>query len=356
MRQNEVSKLDPKKLESQPAREGKSFWVGVVNFTATKVRQIVKLQAFGIFMILLVLSGILWVTCPDTFPTSDNLFSVARQFSYIAITAIGELLVIITSGIDLSVGSIMGIGAVLTGFLMHDLNYPIHIAIILGVIGGAIFGLVNSMCITKLKLPPFIATLGTLSIGRGLAYAITQGYTVPVPPLFAKLGQGYLGPIPYPVIYMVVIGIIFAVFLGRTVIGRRIYALGGNEEAAKVSGINVTRLKIIVYMLAGALAAIGGMVCSARLGVAQSTLALGYELDVIAAVFIGGASTTGGSGTVLGTILGAAIMGIIRNGLVLLNVSPYWVQTAIGAVIIISIGFDRYRLEYQQKKLSKEVV
>lgn len=351
MRQNDASKVELKKPDShQP------FGIVLIDWIVKKFRHVVKQQVFNIFLILVVLSGILWITCPDTFPTSDNVFTVARQFSYIAITAIGELLVIITGGIDLSVGSIMGIGAVLTGFLMHNMNYPIHIAIIIGLIGGAFFGLLNSVLITKLKLPPFIATLGTLSVGRGLAYAITQGYTVPVPPLFAKLGQGYWGPIPYPVIYMVVIGIIFAVFLGRTVIGRRIYALGGNEEAAKVSGINVTRLKIIVYMLAGALAAIGGIVCAARLGVAQSTLALGYELDVIAAVFIGGASTTGGSGTVLGTILGAAIMGIIRNGLVLLNVSPYWVQTAIGMVIIISIGFDRYRLEYQQKKLSKEVV
>ncbi|MCL6591556.1 MAG: ABC transporter permease [Firmicutes bacterium] len=356
MRRNDASKVEQKKPDSNHARAREPFGKAPIVFLAAKVRQVVKLQAFGIFMILLVLSGILWITCPETFPTSDNLFSVARQFSYIAITAIGELLVIITGGIDLSVGSIMGIGAVLTGFLMYHLHYPIHLAIIIGVIGGAFFGLLNSLFITKLKLPPFIATLGTLSIGRGLAYAITEGYTVPVPPLYARLGQGYLGPIPYPVIYMVVIGILFAVFLGRTVIGRRIYALGGNEEAAKVSGINVSRLKIIVYMLAGALAAIGGIVCSARLGVAQSTLALGYELDVIAAVFIGGASTSGGSGTVLGTILGAAIMGIIRNGLVLLNVSPYWVQTAIGAVIIISIGFDRYRLEYQQKKLSKGVV
>jgi ribose transport system permease protein len=350
MGQNDVSKLELEKPESK-----QPFGKVLMDLTVAQFRQVVKQQVFGIFMILVVLSGILWITCPTTFPTSDNVFSVARQFSYIAITAIGELLVIITGGIDLSVGSIMGMGAVLTGFLMHELNIPIHWAIIFGIMGGTLLGLLNAILIAKFKLSPFIATLGTLSVGRGLVYAITQGYTVPVPPLFAKLGQGYWGPVPYPVIYMVVIGIIFAIFLGRTVLGRRIYALGGNEEAAKVSGINVSKLKIIVYMLTGALAAIGGIVCAARLGVAQSTLANGYELDVIAAVYIGGASSNGGSGTVLGTILGAAIMGVIRNGLVLLNVSPYWVQTAIGAVIIISIGFDRFRLEYQQKKLSKEV-
>jgi ribose/xylose/arabinose/galactoside ABC-type transport system permease subunit len=323
-------------------------------FLSAIIQKITGSQVIGIFGILLGLGVVLWIACPTTFPTADNLFSVARQFSYIAVTAIGELMVIITGGIDLSVGSIMGFGAILAGFAMKS-GCSIPLGITIGIIGGGVLGLFNALFITKVKLPPFIATLGMLSIGRGLAYAITEGYTVSVPPFFAFLGQGYWGPIPFPVIYMVVLAVIFAIFLGRTVIGRRIYALGGNEEAAKVSGINVSRIKVFVYVACGMLAAIGGIICAARLGVAQSTLALGYELDVIAAVYIGGASTTGGSGTVLGTLLGAAIMGIIRNGLVLLNVSPYWVQTAIGSVIVIAVGFDRLRLEYQQKKLAKEV-
>jgi ribose transport system permease protein len=318
------------------------------------IQKTARSQVIGILGILIVLCIVLRIACPTTFLTSDNLFSVARQFSYIAVTAIGELMVIITGGIDLSVGSIMGFGAILAGFFMKG-GYSIPLAIIIGIIGGGVLGFFNALFITKVKLPPFIATLGMLSIGRGLAYAITEGYTVSVPPFFAFLGQGYWGPIPFPVIYMVALAVIFAIFLGRTVIGRRIYALGGNEEAAKVSGININRMKVFVYAACGMLAATGGIICAARLGVAQSTLALGYELDVIAAVYIGGASTAGGSGTVLGTLLGAAIMGIIRNGLVLLNVSPYWVQTAIGAVIIIAVGFDRLRLAYQQKKLAKEV-
>lgn len=319
------------------------------------VRRISGSTSAGIFLILFILSVALWIVCPDTFPTLDNLFSVARQFSYIAITAIGELMVIITKGIDLSVGSVMGFGAVLTGYLMHNLKISVPFAILLGLVGGGLFGLLNAFFVTKLKIPSFTATLGTLSIGRGLAYAITKGYTVPVPDAFAALGQGYLGPIPLPVIYMAIIGIVFSIFLGKTVIGRRIYALGGNEEAAEVSGININRVKCLVYILTGVLAAAGGIVCSARLGVAQSTLGLGYELDVIAAVYIGGASSNGGSGTVLGAILGAAIMGIIRNGLVLLNVSPYWVQTAIGSVIVIAVAIDRLRVKYQQKQQLKGV-
>lgn len=347
MYQNEVNKqADLKAKLSEKQSLGQVL--------SANIQKITRSQVIGIFGILLVLCIGLWITCPTTFLTADNLFSVARQFSYMAVTAIGELLVIITGGIDLSVGSAMGLGAVLTGYLMKA-GCSIPLAIIIGIIGGGVLGFFNSLFINKVKLPPFIATLGMLSIGRGLAYAITEGYTVSVPPFFAFLGQGYWGPIPFPVIYMVVLAVIFAIFLGRTVLGRRIYALGGNEEAAKVSGINISKIKVFVYVACGMLAAIGGIICAARLGVAQSTLALGYELDVIAAVYIGGASTTGGTGTVLGTILGAAIMGIIRNGLVLLNVSPYWVQTAIGSVIIIAVGFDRLRLEYQQKQLAKEV-
>ena len=319
------------------------------------LKRIFRSETTGIFLILFLICLVLMVVCRETFPTSDNLLSVARQFSYIAIAAIGELMVIITNGIDLSVGSIMGFGSVLAGFLMHEWAFQVPVAIIIGLLGGGMIGALNAFFITKLNLPPFIATLGTLSIARGLAYAITKGYTVPCPDAFAAIGQGYLGPIPLPVIYMVIMGVIFAVFLSRTVVGRRIYALGGNEEAAEVSGINIKRIKCLVYILSGVLAAAGGIICAARLGVAQSTLGLGYELDVIAAVYIGGASANGGSGTVLGAITGAAIMGVIRNGLVLLDVSPYWVQFAIGTIIVIAVAIDQFRAKYNQKRQLREV-
>jgi ribose transport system permease protein len=344
----------------EPARESKDETVVKEAYVGSELmnrglRRVFRSESAGIFLILFLICLVLWFACPETFPNSDNLLSVARQFSYIAIAAMGELMVIITNGIDLSVGSIMGFGAVLTGFLMHAWGVLVPTAIILGLIGGGMIGLLNALFITKLHLPPFIATLGTLSIARGLAYAITKGYTVPTPDAFAAIGQGYLGLIPLPVIYMVVVGLIFGIFLGRTVTGRRIYALGGNEEAAEVSGININRIKCLVYVLAGVMAAAGGIVCAARLGVAQSTLGLGYELDVIAAVYIGGASSNGGSGTVLGAILGAAIMGVIRNGLVLLDVSPYWVQFAIGSIIVIAVAIDQFRAKYQQKQQLKEV-
>lgn len=345
----------------EPAKQGreeslaKNGYSHKPDFLQNGMKRFFKSETAGIFLILFLICLVLMVACPETFPNSDNLLSVARQFSYIAITAIGELMVIITNGIDLSVGSIMGFGAVLTGFLMHEWGVLVPAAIILGLIGGGMIGSLNAFFITKLNLPPFIATLGTLSIGRGLAYAITKGYTVPTPDAFAAIGQGYLGLIPLPVIYMVIIGVIFAVFLGWTVIGRRIYALGGNEEAAEVSGINIKRIKCLVYILTGVLAAAGGIICAARLGVAQSTLGLGYELDVIAAVYIGGASANGGSGTVLGAIVGAAIMGVIRNGLVLLDVSPYWVQFAIGSIIVIAVAIDQFRARYQQKRQLREV-
>ena len=341
----------------EPARESKDETVVKEAYVGSELmnrglRRVFRSESAGIFLILFLICLVLWFACPETFPNSDNLLSVARQFSYIAIAAMGELMVIITNGIDLSVGSIMGFGAVLTGFLMHAWGVLVPTAIILGLIGGGMIGLLNALFITKLHLPPFIARdVRIARIGLCNYYRLHRANA----DAFAAIGQGYLGLIPLPVIYMVVVGLIFGIFLGRTVTGRRIYALGGNEEAAEVSGININRIKCLVYVLAGVMAAAGGIVCAARLGVAQSTLGLGYELDVIAAVYIGGASSNGGSGTVLGAILGAAIMGVIRNGLVLLDVSPYWVQFAIGSIIVIAVAIDQFRAKYQQKQQLKEV-
>lgn len=307
------------------------------------ITQLYKSSSFGVFAILLFLSLILSLTT-DRFLTSDNLFSVFRAFSFIALMAIGECMVIITAGIDLSVGSIFALAGIITAYAMVKWGLGIFIGIILGILTGAVFGLFNGVIITKVHLPPFIATLGTLSVARGLAYAITSGYTIAnFPNLFNFLGQGYIGPVPVPVIILLICAVIFSVFLSRTVVGRRIYAIGGNEEAARISGIKVENVKNLVYMLSGIMAALAGILTAARLGVAQSTAGLGYELDAIAAVIIGGASVSGGSGTVFGTIIGAAIMGVLRNGLVLLNVSAYWQQTVIGSVIILAVAMDQLR-------------
>jgi ribose transport system permease protein len=307
-------------------------------------------SVFGIIIILVFMAAVLSVSTSE-FLTSDNLLSVFRQFSFIGIMAIGQVMVIVTGGIDLSVGSVFAFAGVTSAFAMAKLGLGVPVGLLVGVVSGLAFGLMNGLFITRLRLPPFIATLGTLSIARGLSYALTGGFPIPdLPPVFKFIGQGYIGIIPFPVILLVLLGAIFTFFLNRTVLGRRIYATGSNEEAARVSGVNTKRIKLVVYSLSGILAGIAGMATAARLGVAQSTAGAGYELDCIAAVIIGGASVTGGVGTVFGAILGAAIMGVLKNGLILLSVSAYWQQTVIGAVIIIAVTFDLLR---QRSRLSR---
>lgn len=314
-----------------------------MKYKQSLVKSIYKSSSFGVVMILLGMC-IAMSLATDRFLTFDNLFSVFRSFSFVGIMAIGMCLVIIAGGIDLSVGSVFAFAGVISALAMTDWGMPVPVAFLIGAVAGIVFGLLNGILITKLKLPPFIATLGTLSVARGLSYALSGGYPIPnIPESFKFIGIGYVGPIPTPVILLVILGIIFSLLLNKTIIGRRIFAVGGNEEAARVSGINTHKIKIIVYTLSGLLAAIAGMATVARLGVGQSTAGIGYELDTIAAVIIGGASVSGGVGTVLGAILGAAIMGVLKNGLVLLNVSAYWQQTVIGTVIILAVTLDLMR-------------
>lgn len=307
-----------------------------------KLKKVYKSSIFGIGMIFLALCLIMTIAT-DKFMTSTNVISVIRQFSFISIMAIGECMVIVTGGIDLSVGSVFAFSSVICVMALSA-GIPLVIALLIGIASGMTFGFLNGIFITKVKLPPFISTLGMMSIARGLSYGVTAGFPINTKsPEFSFIGQGYIGFIPVPVILLILIGIITTIFLKKTVLGRQIYALGGNEEGARVSGVNTKKVKIIVYMICGGLAAISGITTAARLGVAQSTAGIGYELDAIAAVIIGGASVKGGSGTVVGTIIGAAIMGVLRNALVLLSVSAYWQQAIIGCVILFAVSIDQLR-------------
>ncbi len=305
-----------------------------------KLKNLGKMKNFSVLMILVLLSLFLTLAT-DNFLTQKNLFSVMRAFSYIAIIAVGQCFVIISAGVDLSVGSIFGFTGLLTAFFIQKIGFNPAVSILIGLAAGTAFGMANGFLITLLRIPPFIATLGMLSVARGLAYALTTGYPIRTPSGFNTIGQGYLWIIPLPVVYMVLIVVIFSFLLERTVFGRRVFAVGGNEEAAEISGIEVNKIKVVIYSLCGFLSAMSGIITTSRLGVAQSTSGTGYELDVIAAVIIGGASLSGGKGTVVGAMLGAAIMGVLRNGLILLNVSPYWQQTVIGIVILIAIAGDQ---------------
>jgi ribose transport system permease protein len=306
----------------------------------------IRMQEIGILIILFVLCLFLSLTT-ETFLTSTNIFNILRAFSWIAISGFGILMVIITGGIDLSVGSVMAMAGLITAMMLKA-NFGLFLSTIGGILIGALIGFINGLLISKTNLPPFIATLGTMNIARGFCYGITGGWPIrDLPRNFNILGQydiPFLGVgIPLPVVFMIILGIITSIFLNRTSWGYRIYAVGGNEQAARLSGINTGRVKILVYVLCGVLTAIGGILMTARLGVAAPTAATGYELDVIAAAVIGGASLTGGEGTVLGVIIGAAIMQVLRTGMVLLGFPAYWQPSAIGAIIIAAIIFDQYR-------------
>lgn len=309
-------------------------------------REIVASQEAGILLILVAMGAFLSLTT-STFLTSMNIFNILRAFSWIAISAFGECLVIITTGIDLSVGSVMALSGLICAMLLtHGVSVPI--AILGGLATGGIVGALNGLMITKTRLPPFIATLGTLLMARGLCYGLTTGWPVrDLPAGFCALGQydipiGGMG-VPLPLIVMLGLAAIMAVFLRHTVWGYRIYAVGGNEVAAGLSGINTGRTKLMVYTLCALLTAIGGILMTARLGVAAPTAAQGYELDVIAAAVVGGTSMTSGEGSILGVLIGAAIMQVLRTGLVLTGVSAYWLQAVQGLVIVVAIMLDQLR-------------
>jgi ribose transport system permease protein len=309
-------------------------------------REIIARQEFGVVLILMAMVVFLSLYT-DTFLASTNIFNILRAFSWIAISAFGQCMVIITTGVDLSVGSVMGLSGLASAMLLAR-GVPVSIAVVGGLAVGLIVGLANGLMITKGKLPPFIATLGTLLMARGLCYGLTGGWPVrSLPQSFRSLGQydipiGNMG-VPLPLIFMLVLAVITSLFLSRSTWGYRIYAVGGNEEATRLSGINTDRIKIMVYSICGFLTAIGGVLMTARLGVAAPTAADAYELDVIAAAVVGGTSFSGGEGTILGVLVGAAIMQVLRTGLVLTGVSAYWLQAVQGLVIVTAIMFDQLR-------------
>jgi len=310
-------------------------------FNISWLKSIRKSSTLNIFIIMLVMIMVMLIVSPP-FRSVTNLLSVIRLFVPIAIAGIGVCMVIVTGGIDLSLGSVYGLAGVVSTLALTSFGFNAIIAILLGILCGATVGFANSLLIEKIGLPPFIATLATMSIARGTCYIITQGYPVSgLTEAYLFLGQGYIFDIPTPIWFLVVIAIVFSIFLNKTVTGRRIYALGGNEDATRISGINTSKIKMIVYTLSGALAGFAGIITASKLGIGQPTSGLGFELDAIAAVCIGGASLSGGMGTVMGTIIGASIMGILRNALVLLSVDAYWQQFIIGFVILFAVASDQ---------------
>ncbi len=277
------------------------------------------------------------------FLATQNLLNVGVQAAVTAILAFGVTFVIVSAGIDLSVGSVAALSATVLAWAATDQGVPVWIAVLLALATGVGSGLISGALISFGKLPPFIATLAMLSVGRGLALVISQGSPIAFPDSVSNLGTTIGGWLPVPVLVMILMGLITAVVLNRTYIGRAMYAIGGNEEAARLSGIRVKRQKLVIYALAGAFAAVAGIVLASRLASAQPQAAYGYELDAIAAVVIGGASLSGGVGKASGTLIGALILAVLRNGLNLLSVSAFWQQVVIGVVIALAVLLDTLR-------------
>ncbi|MFF3376926.1 substrate-binding domain-containing protein [Streptomyces sp. NPDC002680] len=277
------------------------------------------------------------------FLTTDNLLNVGVQAAVTAVLAFGVTFVIVSAGIDLSVGSVAALSATVLAWAATSEGVPVAIAVVLAVLTGIACGLVNGFLISYGKLPPFIATLAMLSVGRGLSLVISQGSPIAFPESVSHLGDTLGGWLPVPVLVMVAMGLVTAFILARTYLGRSMYAIGGNEEAARLSGLRVKKQKLAIYALSGLFAAAAGIVLASRLSSAQPQAAQGYELDAIAAVVIGGASLAGGTGKASGTLIGALILAVLRNGLNLLSVSAFWQQVVIGVVIALAVLFDTVR-------------
>ncbi|MFD3655608.1 substrate-binding domain-containing protein [Streptomyces sp. NPDC058620] len=277
------------------------------------------------------------------FLTTQNLLNVGVQAAVTAILAFGVTFVIVSAGIDLSVGSVAALSATVLAWSATSEGVPVWLAVILAVATGIACGFVNGALVSYGKLPPFIATLAMLSVARGLSLVISQGSPIAFPDSVSVLGDTLGGWLPVPVLVMIAMGLVTALILARTYIGRSMYAIGGNEEAARLSGLRVKRQKLVIYALSGLFAAVAGIVLASRLVSAQPQAAQGYELDAIAAVVIGGASLAGGVGKASGTLIGALILAVLRNGLNLLSVSAFWQQVVIGVVIALAVLLDTLR-------------
>lgn len=304
----------------------------------------------GILVGLVVLMAVVSLLS-DKFLKPSNMWNILRQISTNALLAFGMTFVILIGGIDLSVGPILAFSGVATAYMLSTLNMPIWLAILASLVLCTLVGVFNGVIITTTGIAPFVVTLSVQQIFRGFAMLLAGGCPIRITnQAFIKIGTSYLGPVAYPIIYMVIIMILCFILLNKTKFGRYIYAIGGNKNAAKFAGIKTERIEIIVYALSSFLAAVAGIVLAARMTAGVPATGEGYECDAIAAVVLGGASFTGGIGTIGGTLIGAIVIGVINNGLNMLNVDSFWQYVAKGIVILLAVMVDVLRKNSLEKK------
>lgn len=302
----------------------------------------------GILMALAVMFVGLSIATPN-FLTLGNWINVLRQITVNICLAVGVMAAIVINGIDLSGGATIALSGCVTVQCIVLFNLPIPVAILCGLAVGALTGALNGSIIAYTGMPPFIVTLATQNIGRGAAYLVANGQPIRIKnEIFEKIGTGYLGPIPYPVIYAFVILMFTWFILNKTRFGRQVFAVGGNREAARFSGIKIRRVEMLVYTFSGLFAAVAGIMFTARMASGQPAVGIGYETDAVAASVLGGTSMMGGVGSVGGLVIGALVLGILSNGLNLLKVNSFWQYVAKGVVIIIAVYIDMFRKRKQR--------
>ncbi|MGG2200860.1 ABC transporter permease [Paenibacillus validus] len=298
------------------------------------------LGRYGMLLILIGLVILMSLLSP-TFFTSGNILNIIRQMSVVGIVAIGVTMIIITTGIDLSSGSVIALTSVVVASMSHPGSFPLALALLVGLAIGAGTGLISGTIIAKGRIAPFIVTLGMMTAARGAALLFTGGKPIGnLSDSFKFIGQGSVLGIPMPIIIFFIVALVSYIILNRTKFGKYIYAIGGNEQAAVIAGVNVEKYKILIYGYAGLLSAIAGIILTSRIASGQPTAGMMYELDAIAAAVIGGTSLSGGIGTIGGTVIGALIIGVMNNGLDLLNVSSYWQQILKGVIITVAVFID----------------
>jgi ribose transport system permease protein len=306
-------------------------------------------KKFGIYFALIVLAIFFSIVTEGKFIKPGNLFNVVRQLSMMGIASVGMAFVLLLGGIDLSIGSQVTLVNIVAAWLMVNAGLHPALSCLLVLIMASVIGFINGWIIANIKMPPLIVTLASMTILEGLAFIICGG--VPIfgfPRSFAVIGQGYVGPVPVPVILMVILLAIGAFILNETFFGRWFYAVGGNEEAAGLSGINVKRVKCLVYALSGFFAGVAGIVMLSRTNSGQALAGKGFEFDVLTAVALGGVSVSGGSGKISNVVAGILILGVLSNGMVLVNITQYSQMLIKGAVLLVAVGFDCYQKQIQK--------
>jgi len=306
----------------------------------------------GILIGLIGMCLALSVLTPS-FLTKENIFNILRQVTTNANLAFAMTLIIIICGIDLSTGSILAVAGTLTAGLIALNGMSVYLAVMIGLAVGTSLGIFNGVVIARTGIPPFIVTLAMMQIARGAAYVYTGGMPVrTLDPDFNMIGSGYFGPIPFPVIYTIIVFIAMTLLLNKTQFGRHVYAVGGNRDAARFSGINIQKIEIVSYTLMGFLSALSGIVLCARMYSGQPTVGQGFEMDAIAAAILGGTSFSGGTGTMGGTLIGVFVIGVLNNGLNLLNVSSFWQLIIKGIVILLAVYVDMLKKKNKVKGLA----